>query len=764
MHGESAMTADDEARFVILDALGQTLTSKRRDAVAARAACGIEDEWIGDEEFYQGYDDANRHEFVKTASKPMANGGTEEPKKTKGSVVFPNITQPFVDAVSARVGDVLLPTDDRNFAIEATEIPEMAEGPVAEPQAPAAPVMPGQPPQEVAELSPAAKAVQEFAKYKADAARKAKKAESRIDDWLQECQYHAELRKVFDDTSKLGSGVLKGPVPVKRRASVWKKDEDGNSMLVVVEEIKPASMRIDPWNLYPDYPACGESIHNGSFVWEYDQISERKLEDLKGLPGYIDAQIAKCIEEGPATDSEGTQRTDRQSRSSKTLYDIWYYHGTIKTAELEAAGCDCGEDPKATYPAKLTMVNNRVIGAALNPLDTGAFPYDIIPWKRRPGMPWGMGVARQLRTPQRIVTGATRRMMDNAGLGSGPMLVVRRGVEPQNGVWEIEPLKVWVEGDETAGQTGAPVSSVVIPMMQAELNNIIQLGMKMAEDVTGLPALMQGQQGAAPDTVGGMTILNNNANAVLRRSARMFDDCITVPSMSRYYAWLMQYGEDPDEKGDFQIVARGSTALVERDIQSREMVTVLQLCLQPAYGKNPKKAMDEYLKSRRFDPTAFDYTEDELKKLEAQQPAPPPAVMAAQIREQGATERKQMDLKAAGDELVANAHIERARQDFEAMESKKDRELEAMRMEVDAALAREDLSSEERRDLEKQKVLLASVTLRLNVQERMAASAELHQKDLAVGNHMVNLNKAPQVATPAIEPAGRAPAGQAFQA
>ncbi len=246
----------------------------------------------------------------------------------------------------------------------------------------------------------------------------------------------------------------------------------------------------------------------------------------------------------------------------------------------------------------------------------------------------------------------------------------------------------------------------------------------------------------------------------------MFDACITEPHIRRYYAWLMQYGEDPDEKGDFQIVARGSTALVERDIQSQEMVTVLQLCLNPAYGKNPEKAMDEYLKSRRFDPAAFDFTEEEKAKRAAQPPQPPESVMVAQIREQAAGERKQMDMKAAEDQLMASAQLEKARQDFEAKEAEKDRQLEAMRMEVDAKLAREDLSSEERRDLEKQKVLLASVTLRLNVQERMANDSMNHQKDVAVGAHMVDLQKhnTPQVANPAIEPPGRANPGEAFQA
>jgi hypothetical protein len=226
----------------------------------------------------------------------------------------------------------------------------------------------------------------------------------------------------------------------------------------------------------------------------------------------------------------------------------------------------------------------------------------------------------------------------------------------------------------------------------------------------------------------------------------MFDACITEPHIRRYYAWLMQYGEDPEEKGDFNIVARGSTALVERDIQSQEMIAVLQLCLNPSYGKDPERAMDEYLKSRRFDPAAFDYSDEKKAKMAAQPQMPPPPVMIAQMREQGATERKQMDLKAAESELLANAQIEKARQDFEAKEAEKDRQLTAMQMEVDAQLKREDLSSTERVALEREKVLLANVALRLKVQERMANNSRMSA----------------QVMTPAVEPAGRAAPGQAF--
>ena len=569
---------------------------------------------------------------------------------------------------------------------------------------------------------------------KADAARKADKAQTRVDDWLAEAQYHAEMRKVIDDCAKLGSGVMKGPVPVNRKSTQWQKGTDGVHSIIIKEEIKPSSFRVDPWNIFPD-PACGESIHNGSFVWERDYLTEKKLEELKGLPNYITFQIDKCIEEG-AKEAEDSGRGGLSSQVKKDQFVIWYYHGVISKDELVAAGCDCSKETRNSIPAMITMVNDRVIRASMNPLDSGEFPYDIIPWKRRTGMPWGMGVARQIRTPQRIVVAATRNMMDNAGLAAGPQIVIRRGIEPENNVWEIKPRKMWVENEDSDGQSGAPFLAVVIPMLQAELMAIIQLGMKLAEDVTGLPMLMQGQQGSAPETVGGMQILNNNANSVLRRVARLFDSCITEPHIRRYYAFLMEYSEDDDEKGDFQIIARGSSALVERDIQSQEIVNVIQMSLNPAFGIDPKRSIKEYLKSRRFDTAAFEYTEEEMKQMqENQQPAPMPQVEVAKIR-------ADVEMKKLAAELQKDSE-----------ENALDRDLEQRLAEIDAQLASVKLSSEEKRDLERQKVLLASVTLKLQT-----------QKDLSLSGHVADLHKYhnPQVITPAAEPVQRAPNGQAF--
>ena len=115
----------DDQQIVMLDAVGSMLSAKRTEAVSGRLSSGIEQMWVEDDEFYAGYDDANRHEFVNAPTKPVESLKEARPTGA-GSTVFPNITQPYVDAVSARVGDMMIPSDDRNFAVQPTPIPELA--------------------------------------------------------------------------------------------------------------------------------------------------------------------------------------------------------------------------------------------------------------------------------------------------------------------------------------------------------------------------------------------------------------------------------------------------------------------------------------------------------------------------------------------------------------------------------------------------------------------------------------------------------------
>lgn len=763
-----AEIASEEALAAKVDAFGASLTKRRDEAIAARKNSGIEDEWRRCEEAYEGIDDANRGATAAMGKPSSADGGyyNGAPEQEAGrSTVFLNITRPYVDAAAARVGDMLLPTDDTPWALRPTPIattvqtkpmasmdvmqqagamPQMSPGMELLPAVgqPAMQVVPGMPPQK----SPLALAMEQEQQA---AKEKAEKATKQIEDWLVECQWHAEVRKMIEDCARLGTGILKGPFPVKRKSRVTVV-RDGVIAFEMRSEIKPGTKAISPWKFYPD-GGCGEDIQDGSGTWEVDSITAKGLRDLKGLPGYLDWQIDRVLEQGPGVKrGESSASAEKNPAKDSDNYEIWYGYCFATREDLEAAGVEIPADAReVTVPAVVTLVNDVVIKAALSPLDSGEFPYDVMPWQRRTGMPYGTGVAMQINTPQRMINAGSRSLMDNAGLSSGPQIVIDRdAIETSNGNNRITPRKIWYRKAGSSVPTKDAIVAIDIPTRQPELLAIIQFALKMAEDVTGLPMLMQGQAGQqTPDTVGGMQLVDRNASVVLRRIARMFDDKVTEPHIRRYYEWLLMYHDDDTIKGDYQIDARGSTALVERDMQNQAIIQMGNLVMNPAFGVDPEKWFSEYLKALRLDPQRFQMDEAKKQQLQNQPPPKAPAVEAAQIRasaqvqtaqikEQGATQRAAIDTDR--DAVYVQAENDRT-------------QLEHQDRMTEYALKRElamlDYANKRNLSLDQVKADLAQTAMKLQTTKELAASKA----------------SADQMPTPPVEPPGRAPAGESFQ-
>jgi hypothetical protein len=767
-----------EALAAKVDAFGASLKSKRDDAVAARKNSGIEDEWEECEEMYQGIDDANRGSM--RSGKPSGpNGGyVNGPSFNQGvrSTVFLNITRPYVDAAAARVGDMLLPTDDTPWSLKPTPVPDMHDeamamaeqaGMMQQPQQPAG--MPGMPGmegmgQEMPGMAPGQELMApqaDFQPQKSELAKRleqiedeaksrAERATKQIEDWHVECQWHAEVRKMIEDCARLGTGILKGPFPIKRRSRVSVGGE-GMMAFEVRDEIKPATKAISPWRFYPD-PGCGENIQDGSYCWEEDSITLRGLRDLKGMPGYLDRQIDKVLEQGPqGIDNDPGYIYGKVQPKDTDNFRIWYFYGFAEREDLQAAGVDLPEEAAdISVPCVVTMVNDVVIKASLSPLDSGLFPFDVMPWQRKTAVPWGTGVAKQINAPQRMLNAATRNMMDNSGLSAGPQIIIRKGVVmPADGKWALTPRKFWYANE------GADVNSVQqafmavnIPTMQAELQNIIQFALKMAEDVTGLPMLMQGQSGeTAPDTVGGMQILHNNASVVLRRIARLFDDRVTEPHIRRYYEWLQMYHDDPSMKGDFQIDARGSTALVERDIQNQYILQMGQLVMNPAFGIDPEKWIQEALKAQRLDPKRFLMDEDK-KAAMAQQPQPKaPQVEAAEIRAQTELQKTQIVAEANVRRMEVDTDRDRVYVEAQMARDQTNAQAKMAELELKRELAMLDYANKRELTLEQVKAKLAETAMKLQTTKELAGQ-KAH---------------ADMMPTPPVEPPGRAPVGESFQ-
>lgn len=734
----------EEARIARLQAFASALVAKRKEAVDGRAASGIETIWRQDEEFYEGIDDSNR-EQVMTKGRTLGAGlQSNKSSSTTKSNVFVNITQSYVDMGSARVADMLLPTDDMPFSIEPTPMPDVAE--VAKTAS--------KDTTEYIDIQgkqvPIALAAKEMIKQASD---RAKKAETRIWDWLVESQWHAEVREVIEDAARIGTGILKGPYPVKRKSKVMNRLPDGTVELQIVEKTVPGCKRVDPWKFYPD-ASCGRSIHNGTGVWEEDDITARQLRELKGTthsdgtPLYLDSQIDEVLAEGP----QGKYNEHGVEKSDNDVFKIWHFHGVADAEDLRAAGCDCDDDK--IVPVIVTMVNDRVIKAKLSTLDSGEFPYDVFVWQRMANTWTGKGIARQVRTPQRMLNAATRNMMDNAGLSSGPIIIVREGVlqTADGGPFELRPrLILTIPEDSDVGAARDAIHSITIENRQAELMNIITYAMDMAEKVTNMPLLMQGQQEPNAETLGGMQMRNNNASVVLRRTAKIFDDDITIPKINRYYEWLLLYGEDPEEKGDFVIRAKGSTALYERDAQNQAILQMGALIKDPAFKINPEKWILEAFKAQRLDPSRFQYTEDEWEELQAkmQEQGPPadPTIERAKITAEASIERAEIAAKATLERAAMDTDRDTVYVQAEQQRSAAEHEARMAELTLKRELAMLQYANDRQISLEDIKAKLASDAMKLRTQKELA-SMNAH---------------GPQVATPPTEPQGRADNGQAYQ-
>ena len=754
-------------RLQVIERLGREVAKKRDSAVKGRKQSGVERVWAEDEEYYLGIDDLNRD--VATWLKPAGmTGGLTRPKEdaSKRCTAFFNITSQFVDSAAARMGDILLPSGDWNFVVNPTPVAD-EESVVPAPEQLAAEQMPmdmqqGMPPQQPAQMPGMLQ--QQLHQLPAQPSRDdvVDKAEERIKDWLTECSYHTEVRKAIEDAARIGTGVIKGPVPQRSKKTMVNKMAMGVA-IATEEKIVPCTTHVSPWDCFPD-PSCGDDIHNGDFFWQVDRITARQLRDLRD-ESYIDEMIDKVLDEGPGKRcySDGL-RKQGESTEDDDRFEIWYGYLNLEMETLEEIGaegleteesCGCEQDDQEdkdskhkAIPVLVTMVNDSVIKVAINPLEDGQFPYDFFPWQAVQGQPWGVGIARKGRVPQEMLNAAARALMDNAGLSAGPILILRKGaIYPANGDWTLHPRKLFIATEEADARSVADaITAINIPTMQAELTAIIDMAYKMMEESTGIMYLLQGQQGSAPDTVGGMELLNRNASAPLRRLARTFDERVTEPHINRYYAWLLQYGED-DEKSDLVIQAVGSSALVEREIQAIETQQLLAASINPAFGLDPEKTMKELLKIKRLSPEKYQI-DDDKKAMMAQAPQPvAPAIEAAKIRAEAQIQATQIKEEATVQKAQIDSDRDTAYNESLARRDQMNAELRLQELELKRELAILEYANKREMTLEQVKAKLADRAMSLRV-----------QKELALMDAHAN-----QVANPPTEPPGRADNGQAFQ-
>ncbi|MCW7556494.1 hypothetical protein NX722_28430 [Endozoicomonas gorgoniicola] len=592
-----------EKQIEQLDHLGQELQKLCEDNASKRSS--IEQRWLKDSR--------------------QKHGDYEPDLKTKldqagGSKLFRNETRPKCRVAKAQLARMLFPTDDRNYGIEPTPVP-----------------------QTISDLQ----AVQQEALQQAmDEAKEAAKGMNRqIEDDLTEAEYYAKGRRVVSDAVDLGTGILKGPVVVNRTRKAWVTNEDGIHALQVVTEPRAGIERVSPWDYYPDMSAtCKEDVE---FEFERHRWTKRRLREFAKLNGVIQSSVKELLEqEARSTHSvqdhtaELREITGVDSVKSSSLYEVWEYHGPIKKADLEVCGCAFDEgderDSLTEIQGIVWFAGGKVLKAVLHPQDTEDSPYSVFNWERDDSCIFGFGVPYQIRHPQTGVNAAWRMLFDNAGLSAGPQIVIDEdAIDPVDGDWRLAPRKVWKKKKNIAIDGNfRPFEVFNIDCNQSQIAAVLELASQAADEEGNIPLIAQGEQDQSmTKTHGGMALLANAAMTVFQDPVKNFDDCVIIPTIKRFYDFHMQYHSRPDIKGDFQVKARGSSVLLLKEVQSQALMSYLQLAgNDPEFRKRTdySKLVPEVVKSMQV--TASDILIDEEKVQENEQNAgQDPALMAAQM-------------------------------------------------------------------------------------------------------------------------------------
>lgn len=580
----------------------------------------VENRWLDDLRQYHGiYSD----DMVKRL------------KEIEGSSVFLNVTRPKTNAMQARLWDLLFPTDDSNWGIGPTPVPELVENSEnvvalageaqsafdereTELKRAEAQDKPEQADKMAAEMeeaenirSAAQRAADELQEKVQAGARSAGLMRQEIEDQLKACSYQAECRDMIEDACKIGTGVLKGPVLGETSIKRWtgRKDEQGNVHYILADDpndTRPAAYRVDPWSFFPDPDASKVEDCEGFF--ERHMMNAKQFKRFVQQSDVDEDAARRVIKAGP---NKGDQPSFQQELSNisgkgtgdtKDLFIIWEYTGPVEYEDMEflAEAFDDPEliedlldnegdiDPLIEWQAKVWFCGDEILKYALHPLDSNEAIYSVYNLEKDEGTLFGFGIPYLMRDDQSIINAAQRMMMDDGGLSTGPQVVVdKEAVVPANGDYTLTPRKMWYRNKSKINSNDRPFETFEINSNQAELANILNMARQNVDESTSMPQIAQGEQGTGvTKTAQGMALLMNSANVVFRRVVKNFDDDVTVPMIRRFYHWNMQFSKKGEIKGDYDVDARGSSVLLVREMMGQNMIMIANMFGDhPIYGK-----------------------------------------------------------------------------------------------------------------------------------------------------------------------------------
>lgn len=501
-----------------------------------------------------------------------------------GSEIKMMLTDVKCRAAISWIQDVILGSGERPFSCEPTPMPEMPpeiekmlEKEAFEQLQVMSSIIP-----DPADLR---RRTQEFKdEVLAEAKKRAKIMAERMEEKIDDDYVHGELYEALgdciDDFVTFPAAILKGPVVNAKRELQWMKSADPTRPNAAKAHVTTNYRRMyycaSPWDIYMTPEA--RTSEEGSLV-ERHRLSPSELYDFIGVPGYNEDKVRAALDDFADSGLKDwlwndAERSRLENRPYETILADGSYIDTlevwtkVKGAWLEEWGMPPIGDSEAWYDVCCWIIGDHVIRATLNDDPLRKRPYHFASYVPIRNSPFGRGVPQLMEDLQNMCDAAARAISNNMGIGSGPMVEIETDrLAAGEQITKVQPWRIY---QTTASKTGgSPAIRFFQPPLVVEtLMRTFEFFSNLADEYTGIPKYQygNGDVGGAGETAAGLSMLMNASSKLMKGVIRALDRMI-IKNTEYTHRHIMLFDDNFDKKGDVQIVARATQAILHKEAQ-----------------------------------------------------------------------------------------------------------------------------------------------------------------------------------------------------
>ena len=545
------------------------------------------------------------------------------------SKAYPKLTRVKCVSMLARLMSLLFPTSEKNWTVTASPVPPPTEGAINPgPSTPGAAAAPGAPREDrMIEF-----AIVEFAK------ERSRNLEKEIEDQLVEIggsrqvDYVALCRKVLMSGIVYGMGVLKGPFVREQKQRTWVRQPDGQITPQESVAMRPQFEFVPIWDYYPDMAA--KYLHQMDGQFQRIVLARHQLRELANRGDFFGDVIKNYLKDHP----KGNYRRRSYEAEIKAMgaqlnvndqdgrkYEILVWDGYIPARELANAGYEITPDRMGDQiEAIIWTIEGEVIKADMNPwvlmeVDQKVNTYHHFIFEEDESMLTGNGLPNIMRDSQMAVASGARMLIDNASVTCGPQLELNTDLlRMDQDLTSIHSYKIWYREGAGVDANVPAVKNIQIDSHMDELMQVISLFREFADTETFVNPATGGDMSKGPSepfrTAAGASMLKGDAALPFKDVVRNFD-LFTQSVLSSVVAFNMQFNTKRNIRGDHQVVPRGSSSLMAKEVRGMVLDSLGQT-LSPEDKRyiNSYELLRERLASRDIDVGMVLCDKDEAKR------------------------------------------------------------------------------------------------------------------------------------------------------